>query len=114
MRRLHQVLIFLFLLPSFAFAQKYIDTDGKMKVALVKMPYSGARNVPEISGGPDYLENGGMQVQLNVMSKEQLIEAQKNPDKYRGLCVRVTGYSAYFVQMGKKAQDELIRRTEQA
>ena len=61
-----------------------------------------------------YFEKGGMQAQVNVMSKEQLLDAQQNPHKYRNLCVRVTGYSAYFVQMGKKAQDELINRTEQA
>jgi formate C-acetyltransferase len=60
-----------------------------------------------------YFERGGMQVQVNVASKEQLLAAQQDPNKYRNLCVRVTGYSAYFVQMGKKAQDELIRRTEQ-
>jgi trans-4-hydroxy-L-proline dehydratase len=60
-----------------------------------------------------YFQKGGMQVQVNVASKEQLLAAQKEPNKYRSLCVRVTGYSAYFVQMGKKAQDELIRRTEQ-
>jgi formate C-acetyltransferase len=59
-----------------------------------------------------YFERGAMQVQLNVMSREQLLDAQQNPHKYKNLCVRVTGYSAYFVQMGKKAQDELINRTE--
>jgi formate C-acetyltransferase len=59
-----------------------------------------------------YFERGGMQIQLNVMSREQLLDAQQNPHKYKNLCVRVTGYSAYFVQMGKKAQDELIHRTE--
>jgi formate C-acetyltransferase len=59
-----------------------------------------------------YFQKGGMQVQLNVMSREQLLDAQQNPHKYKNLCVRVTGYSAYFVQMGKKAQDELINRTE--
>lgn len=59
-----------------------------------------------------YMEKGGMQVQINIVGKEQLIEAQKCPEKYRNLCVRVVGYSAYFVQMGKKAQDELIQRTE--
>ena len=41
-------------------AQKYRDPDGKIKVALVKMPFSGERNVPEYSGGPDYLEQGGL------------------------------------------------------
>ena len=60
-----------------------------------------------------YMENRGMQVQINVVSREELRDAQAHPDRYRGLCVRVTGYSAYFVQMGTKAQEELIRRTEQ-
>jgi arginase len=41
-------------------AQKYRDSDGKIRVALVKMPFSGERNVPEYSGGPDYLEQGGL------------------------------------------------------
>jgi arginase len=43
-----------------ASGQKYRDSDGKLKVALVKMPFSGERNVPEYSGGPDYLERGGL------------------------------------------------------
>lgn len=59
-----------------------------------------------------YMDEGGMQAQINAVSREQLEEAQRNPDKYRTLSVRVTGYSAYFVQMGKKAQDEIINRTE--
>ena len=59
-----------------------------------------------------YMELGGMQVQLNILSRQQLLDAQKHPEKYEGLCIRVTGYSAYFTQMGKKAQDEIISRTE--
>lgn len=59
-----------------------------------------------------YFEKGGMQLQINVMSREQLMDAQQNLHQYRNICVRVTGYSAYFVQMRKKAQDELIHRTE--
>jgi arginase len=43
-----------------ASAQKYRDSDGKLRVALVKMPFSGERNVTEFSGGPDYLEGGGL------------------------------------------------------
>jgi trans-4-hydroxy-L-proline dehydratase len=61
-----------------------------------------------------YMELGGMQVQLNILSRQQLQDAQKQPQKYEGLCIRVTGYSAYFTQMGKKAQDEIIMRTELA
>ncbi len=60
-----------------------------------------------------FFEDGGLQIQLNVVSKEDLLEAQQKPEKYKNLCIRVTGYSAYFVQMGKKAQDEVINRTEQ-
>ncbi len=60
-----------------------------------------------------YFDKGAMQVQINVVSREQLMDAQKHPEKYKGLCVRVTGYSAYFVQMGEKAQNEMIHRTEQ-
>jgi arginase len=41
-------------------AQKYLDSDGKVRVALIKMPFSGERNVTEYSGGPDYLEQGGL------------------------------------------------------
>jgi len=60
-----------------------------------------------------YMEKGGLQVQINVVDSRTLKEAQQNPDKYRTLCVRVTGYSAFFVEMGSKAQAEMIRRTEQ-
>lgn len=61
-----------------------------------------------------YLQNGGMQLQVNVVDAETLKDAQTHPDRYRTLCVRVTGYSAFFVEMGRKAQNELIERTEQA
>ncbi len=60
-----------------------------------------------------YFQKGGMQVQMNVLGREELIEAKNNPERYKNLCIRVTGYSAFFVQMGEQAQNELIARTEQ-
>lgn len=48
-------------------ADRYVDEQGRTRVALVKMPYSGARNVPELSGGPDYLEAGGLADRLTGM-----------------------------------------------
>jgi len=51
-------------------------------------------------------------VQFNVVTAEKLRDAQKNPDKYRNLIVRVAGYSDYFVDLGKNLQEEIIRRTE--
>lgn len=49
---------------------RYLADDGRTRVALVKMPYSGARNVPELSGGPDYLERGGLIELLRGMDVE--------------------------------------------
>ncbi len=57
-----------------------------------------------------YFEKGGLQIQLSSVDKELLLDAQKNPEMYRDLMVRVTGYSAVFVDMCKKAQDDLISR----
>jgi len=54
----------------------------------------------------------GHHVQFNVVSAETLRQAQKDPEKYRDLIVRVAGYSDYFVDLGKDLQDEIISRTE--
>lgn len=50
-------------------------------------------------------------VQFNVINKDTLIAAQKNPEKYRNLIVRIAGYSAYFVDLTPDLQNDLIRRT---
>ena len=55
----------------------------------------------------------GYHVQYNVVSKDTLIDAQKNPEKYRDLIVRVAGYSAFFNVLSKATQDDIIERTEQ-
>jgi formate C-acetyltransferase len=60
-----------------------------------------------------FFKLGGHHIQFNVIEKETLLEAQKNPEKYRDLIVRVAGYSDYFVNLGKPLQDEIIARTEQ-
>lgn len=59
-----------------------------------------------------YFSLGGKHIQFNVVSKETLLEAQRHPEDYRDLVVRVAGYSAYFVQLSKAVQDEIIERTE--
>jgi pyruvate formate-lyase/glycerol dehydratase family glycyl radical enzyme len=59
-----------------------------------------------------YLSLGGKHVQFNVVSKDTLLEAQRHPEEHRDLVVRVAGYSAYFVQLTKAVQDEIINRTE--
>ena len=61
-----------------------------------------------------YFDLGGLQTQLSVHSVEQLREAQQHPEEHRDLMVRITGYSAVFVDMARHAQDEIIRRQEMA
>jgi formate C-acetyltransferase len=57
-----------------------------------------------------YVENGGSALQINVLDAEMLRDAQKHPQEYRHLLVRVTGYNAYFTAIGKELQDEIIAR----
>lgn len=57
-----------------------------------------------------YGKVGGTCLQINVLDAETLKEAQKFPDEYQNLLVRVTGYNAYFVGLGKEIQDEIIAR----
>jgi len=59
-----------------------------------------------------YFRLGGHHIQFNVVDAETLREAQKNPEKYRDLIIRVAGYSDYFVDLDKELQDEIIARTE--
>ena len=58
-----------------------------------------------------YFSMNGMHIQFNILSPEKLVEAQKHPEKYRSLVVRVAGYSAFFVELDKDIQDEIISRT---
>lgn len=60
----------------------------------------------------EYIEKQGMHVQFNIMSSEKMRAAQRNPELYKDMLVRVAGYSAYFVELGKPLQDDLISRTE--
>ncbi|HOO55485.1 MAG TPA: pyruvate formate lyase family protein [bacterium] len=57
-----------------------------------------------------YCEQGGTALQINILDPETLRQAQKNPEEYRNLLVRVTGYNAYFVNLGREIQDEIIAR----
>ena len=60
-----------------------------------------------------YFDQKGSHMQFNVVSRETLIDAQKNPDKYKHLVVRVAGYSALFTTLSRSLQDDIINRTEQ-
>jgi len=59
-----------------------------------------------------YFRMNGHHIQFNVVTAETLRNAQREPEKYADLIVRVAGYSDYFNDLGKDLQDEIIRRTE--
>jgi len=59
-----------------------------------------------------YFEQGGMQIQFNMVNSDVLKDAMANPEKYQNLLVRISGYNAYFVNLNKEMQMELIDRAE--
>ncbi len=59
-----------------------------------------------------YFENDGMEVQYNVVSSDVMRAAQKDPNSYRDLVVRISGYSAYFIELSEALQNDIISRTE--
>jgi formate C-acetyltransferase len=60
-----------------------------------------------------YFDQKGMHVQFNVVNRETLLDAQKHPENYKTLVVRVAGYSALFTTLSRSLQDDIINRTEQ-
>lgn len=59
-----------------------------------------------------FMDLGGHQLQLNAVNKETMLDAQKHPENYRNLIVRVWGWSGYFVELDKEYQDHIIQRME--
>jgi len=59
-----------------------------------------------------YFSFGGKHIQFNVVSRDTLLSAQKQPENHRDLIVRVAGFSTYFVRLTKTIQDDIITRTE--
>lgn len=57
-----------------------------------------------------YIENGGTALQVNMLDADMLRDAQKHPENYKNLLVRITGYNAYFTSIGTELQNEVIAR----
>ena len=75
---------------------------------------SGRRGLENFVGlVRSYFDQKGSHMQFNVVSRETLLDAQKHPEQYKHLVVRVAGYSALFTTLSRSLQDDIIRRTEQ-
>ena len=92
----------------------HMDNNIAFNVKYVPEPSAGrAQSVGHMSAYVrSYVELGGMQVQLNVTSSETLRDAMAHPELYRDLLVRISGYNAYFVDLSREMQLELIERSE--
>jgi formate C-acetyltransferase len=87
--------------------------SGALNVRIQPRLVKGERGLANLAAlMRSYFEMGGMQVQLSFVSAEDLREAQAHPEAHRDLMVRITGYSAVFVDMSGDAQAEIIRREE--
>ena len=84
-----------------------MSLNMKLHPTLINTPEKQEKFVDLIKG---YLESGGMHVQFNVVSQEELLDAQIHPENHQDLIVRVSGYTAYFVDLGKSVQDDIIDR----
>lgn len=107
---------------------KVINGKGDWEEYLNSLPNGASHTItfnPSILRDPEhrdkfkaflrgYIENGGSALQINMLDANLLRDAQKHPDDYRHLLVRVTGYNAYFTTIGKELQNEIIARESHA
>jgi pyruvate-formate lyase len=103
---------------------KALEGDGDWEEFYNPLPNGGSHTMtfnPSMIRDPEhkekfkaflrgYVENGGTALQINMIDADMLRDAQKRPENYRHLLVRVTGYNAYFTTIGRELQDEIIAR----
>jgi len=91
-----------------------LPLDKIFNGANLNMRFQGNILNPELFSAlvTTYFQKGGAQVQFNMVDSQTLLDARKHPEQYRDLIVRISGYSAIFVNLSDIAQDEIIARTQ--
>jgi len=90
-----------------------ISNGCALNVKLLPAMFEGEERLDKmVALAKGFFTEGGMELSLNVVSNDTLRDAQAHPDRHRDLVVRVSGYSAFFTDLGTPLQDEIIRRTE--
>ena len=91
-----------------------LNSNGSLlNVKFSPMTLAGDRGVDKLCAYLRAFSRLGIQhIQFNVVDKKTLIDAQKHPENYRNLIVRVAGYSAMFVELSEQLQNDIINRTE--
>ncbi|MFR1723195.1 glycyl radical protein [Emergencia timonensis] len=98
---------------SVAKIDQFYTTDGTLfNIRFDPRSIAGEKG-KDVLGGvvKTYFDNYGEHIQINVVSDETLREAQKHPEEYKNLLVRVAGYLAYFTELDQSVQDNIIART---
>ncbi|MBI9089827.1 MAG: formate acetyltransferase [Desulfobacterium sp.] len=92
----------------------HMDNNIAFNVKLVPGPDDSREKIVNtmFSYVKTYFEQGGMQIQFNVIHSDVLKDAMANPENYQNLLVRISGYNAYFVRLNKEMQIELIERAK--
>ena len=93
---------------------EYMDNNMAFNVKLSPSPQESRERIVNNMAGyvKAYCRLGGMQMQFNVVDSRVLRDAMANPDRYRDLIVRISGYNAYFTALNRRQQLELIGRAE--
>ena len=102
------------LLKSVMKGNQYLATSGNvLQIKFIKSQFITDEGKHAFTAlVKTYFRNGGQTLQINVVSREDLINAQKNPENYQNLIVRVGGFSEYFIRLDKPLQENIIKRSE--
>jgi formate C-acetyltransferase len=103
-------------LKSAAKLDHTLVSNGLALNQMLSLGSAAKENAADVLGGlvGAYFDLGGQHLQWNIVDRATLVAAQHDPEAYRGLIVRVSGYSALFADLNRTVQDELIARTEHA